>query len=72
MMTHEQLEDIFCYHAPTEAQRIKYELINDAMLECAKQIDAVMPAGPGATVAIRKLAEARMAANAAVALEGRF
>jgi hypothetical protein len=71
-MTDEQLKDIFTYHAPTEEQRVKYEQINEAFLACARVVNAVTPDGPGKTVAIRKLNEARMAANAAIALEGRF
>lgn len=71
-MTDEQLKDIFTYHAPTEEQRAKYEQINAAFLECAKVVNVFTPEGPGKTVAIRKLAEARMQANASIALEGRF
>jgi len=71
-MTDEQLQDIFSYHAPKPEQVEKYQAINDAFLACAKVINEQMPSGAGATVAFRKLSEARMAANAAIALEGRF
>ncbi len=71
-LTPKQLQDVFSYHAPKPDQVEKYEAINKAFLSCAEVINQAMPSGPGATVAIRKLAEARMAANAAVALEGRF
>ena len=71
-MTEAQLQNIFCYHKPTDEQTVKYEKINDAFLDCARVINDEMPAGPGHTVAIRKLNEARHAANAAVALEGTF
>lgn len=71
-MTEEQLQDIFTYHAPTIDQVELYNSINDAFLECAKVVNKVTPDGPGKTVAIRKLADARMAANASIALEGRF
>jgi len=71
-MTDEQLKDVFTYHAPTEEQRGLYERINAAFLECARVVNAVSPDGPGKTVAIRKLADARMQANASIALEGRF
>lgn len=71
-MTDEQLKDIFTYRPPTEKQRELYERINIAFLECAQVVNAVTPDGPGKTVAIRKLSDARMAANAAIALEGRF
>ena len=71
-MTEDQLKDVFSYHAPTEKQREVYEKINAAFLDCARVVNAVTPEGPGKTVAIRKLSDARMQANASVALEGRF
>lgn len=71
-MTDTQLKDIFTYHAPTEEQRGKYERINAAFLECAHVVNEVTPEGLGKTIAIRKLADARMQANASIALEGRF
>lgn len=71
-MTEEQLKDIFTCHPPADEQRGIYEQINAAFLECARVVNAVAPEGPGKTVAIRKLADARMHANASVALEGRF
>jgi hypothetical protein len=71
-MTEEQIENIFSYHAPTEEEREVYEAINTEFQRTAKLINELMPNGPGATVAIRKLSEARMAANQAVALKGTF
>lgn len=70
--TDPEIEDIFSYHAPGPEQRETYEQINAAFVECAKTIAPLLPAGPGKTVAIRKLSDARMAANAAVALDGKF
>jgi hypothetical protein len=67
-----EIEDIFSYHPPAEHQREIYERINAAFIECAKKVVPLILDGPGKTVAIRKLADARMAANAAVALEGKF
>lgn len=67
-----EIEDIFSYHPPTPEQRATYELINAAFIGCAQVIAAHMPEGPGRTAAIRALANARMQANAAVALEGKF
>lgn len=68
----DEIEDIFTYHAPTEEQREKYQRINEAYIECAKKIAKEMPSGPGKTVAMRKLSEARMSTNQAVALGGRW
>ncbi len=71
-MTDEQLKDIFSYHAPTAEQRATYDQINAAFLGCAQLLNAALPEGPGKTVAIRKLSEARMQANHCASLEGRF
>lgn len=71
-MTQEQIKNIFSYHPPTVEQQEVYQKINEAFQQTATTINELMPAGPGATVAIRKLSEARMAANAAVALNGTF
>jgi hypothetical protein len=68
----ELIEHIFAYHPPSEAQARVYEAINGSFASIAHYLNSVLPEGPGKTVAIRKLAEARMQANAAVALEGRF
>lgn len=68
----EDCEFIFNYHAPTPEQAAMYEGINKVFVVMAKDLASFMPAGPGKTVAMRKLAEASMACNAAVAMEGRF
>lgn len=70
--TDSEIEDLFGYHPPTPEQREVYDQINAAFIECGKKIAKLLPSGPGKTVAIRGLAEARMKANAAVALEGKF
>lgn len=67
-----EIAEIFTYHAPTVTQQKTYQQINLAFIRCASEVAELMPDGPGKTVAIRKLADARMACNAAVALEGRF
>ena len=71
-MTPEQIEFIFTYHPPTPEQQKKYEEVNRIFVEAAKLLDPLMPDGPGKTAAIRKLSDARMGVNAAIALEGRF
>lgn len=68
----EEIAEIFTYHAPTVTQQKIYQQINQAFVRCASEVATLLPDGPGKTVAIRKLADARMACNAAVALEGRF
>ena len=66
------IESIFTYHKPTAEQAETYERINALFMYIALSLNHALPEGPGKTVAIRKLADARMAANAAVALEGKF
>jgi len=72
-MTEEQfIEEVFSYHAPTAEQRETYEKINAAFIACAKAVLPLLPIGDGKVAATRKLSDARMQANASVALEGRF
>jgi Xaa-Pro aminopeptidase len=68
----EEIKDIFSYHAPTAEQREAYDKINNAFIECAKVLAATVPEGPGRDVAMRGLSEARMKANHAISLEGKF
>lgn len=71
-MPEEMLEFIFTYHAPTEEQRAAHSASNKIIFDAVKELEKLMPNGPGKTVAIRKLAEARQAVHAAIALEGKF
>jgi hypothetical protein len=65
------LEHWFTYHAPTEEQAGRYGEIREAALEFAAVILANTPTSPDQTAAIRKIREAVMTANAAIACEGR-
>lgn len=71
-MTQNELQDIFTYHAPTIDQVEDYNKINDAYLKCAQIVNSILPEGPGKTVAIRKLSEARMQSNHCLSLGGKF
>jgi hypothetical protein len=71
-MDEEKIEFIFTYHPPTTEMQAAHREANDVFLEAAKKLNALMPKGPGHTVAIRKLSEARMATHAAIALRGEF
>ena len=62
--------EIFTYHAPTPDQLPKYAAVRTAALEFARVIEANVPACADRSAAIRKLREAVMTANAAIALEG--
>ena len=66
------LYTIFTYHAPSGPQTAKYELLRQAARVFALAILENTPKSPDQTVAIRKVREAVMTANAAVALEGKF
>jgi citrate lyase beta subunit len=65
------LNHVFSYHAPTEEQKHQYEVIRTAAKAFAAVIIENTPRCPDQTVALRKLRESVMIANAAVALEGR-
>lgn len=71
-MNTELLKDIFSYHAPKTEQKPIYEKINELFLNLATELAPLLPDGAGKVVTIRKIAEARMQANATVALEGKF
>jgi len=67
-----ELENIFTYHSPDDEQQKAYAAVNGFFLDCALECVKVTPDGPGKTVAIRKLNEARNAFNSAIALRGEF
>lgn len=62
-----ELVNWFTYHAPKGDQPQRYEAIRAAGLEFARALIANTPAGPDQTVAIRKVREAVMVANASIA-----
>jgi hypothetical protein len=66
------LDDIFTYHAPTPDQLVHYEKLRAAAKEFAKVIVEHTPVGEDQDAAIRKVREAVMTANAAVALRGKL
>lgn len=66
------LDHIFSYHTPDESQRVNYEVLRSAARDFAQTILNFTPAGPDQSAAIRKVREAVMTANAAIALDGRL
>ena len=66
----EKLEVWFSYHAPEEEQILKYNELREAAKQFAQTIVRMTPAGPDQTVAVRKVREAVMTANAAIACKG--
>jgi hypothetical protein len=66
-ITRADLENWFGYHNPTLEQKDKYCLLREGGLTLAKLVLDVCPPGPDRTIAIRKIREAVMTANAAIA-----
>ena len=70
MITDAQLDNWFTYHAPKEGQPEKYTAIRNAARHLAGVIVANTPSSADQTTAIRKIREASMTANAAIACDG--
>lgn len=68
-MTTVDLDNLFNYHAPTDDQIPKYNAIREAGRMLASVILKQTPASADQTAAIRKVREAVMTANAAIACE---
>jgi len=66
-MTYEELDNMFTYHAPKGDQTMRYEQIRHAAKMLAKAIIDNTPKSADQTAAIRKVREAMMTANAAIA-----
>ena len=62
-----QIENNFKYHAPKEGQQEKYEAIRAKAKELAHLIDDTCPTSREKSLAMTKLEESVMWANAAVA-----
>jgi hypothetical protein len=65
------LENWFTYHSPTPDQLPKYQAIRDAGKSLAQTIVDNTPASADQSAAIRKVREACMTANAAIACGGK-
>jgi hypothetical protein len=66
------IENIFTYHPPTKDQKLRYEAIREDAKKLAQTIVNQTPPCADQTAAIRKLREAVMTANAAIALDGKL
>ncbi len=64
------LNHIFAYHAPSLEQVKQYQTVRDAAKTFAQIIIDNSPASADQSVAIRKIREAVMVTNAAIALGG--
>jgi hypothetical protein len=70
MSTSEVLAKLFSYHRPTPDTLPKYAAINQAAKNFAEVILQNCPPSADRSDAIRKIREARMTANASIALDG--
>lgn len=63
----EKIENAFTYHQPTDGQPEKYEAIREKAKELAYLIDELCPNSREKSLAMTKLEEASMWANASIA-----
>lgn len=68
-MTDQELVNLFTYHRPEGNQQAHYSAINAAALAFAQVVRDHTPSCADQTAAIRKIREARMTANAAIACD---
>ena len=66
------LNAVFRHPPSTPDQLVQYEAIREAAIVFAEVIVAETPASADQTVAIRKVREAVMTANASIDLDGKF
>ncbi len=67
-MTEQEIEDIFTYHKPSDAQVPKYVEIRAEARSLAHLINDDCPESREKSLALTKLQEAVMMANAAIAI----
>lgn len=68
-MINNDIENRFTYHRPTEAQAAKYPIIRNKAKELAYLIDELCPNGREKALAMTKLEECIMFANASISRE---
>lgn len=68
-MTEIELVALFTYHRPEGNQGAHYNAINEAALAFARVVLAHTPSSADQSAAIRKIREARMTANSAIACD---
>lgn len=69
-VTEQNVNDVFTYHAPTPEQLLAYEAVREQAKEMARTILKFVHPCADQQAALRKLREAVMTANAAIALSG--
>lgn len=69
-ITRDSLENWFQYHAPSPDDTVAYEKLRSSAKAFAQAIIELTPPSADQTAAIRKVREAVMTANAAIACKG--
>lgn len=64
----DRIDEVFSYHPPKDDQPQRYQELRAKAKELAKLIDSHCPESPERSVALRKLRESVMWANAAIAI----
>ncbi len=67
----QQIDDMFTYH-DDPAKVPHYDAVNDAAKALFRIIQEHCPSSPDRSAAFRLVREARMTANAAIALDGKY
>lgn len=70
LRTLEGATDFLDYHAPNEEAQMKHRSVNAWFQTLLRSTWDHLPEGPGKTVAIRAMNEARMACNSCIANDG--
>ena len=72
MAMKERIDHWFTYHPPRDPDTVdSYRQLRDAARVFAHEVDRLVPDSADKTAAIRKIREAVMTANAAIACEGK-
>lgn len=66
-MNNPKIDNAFTYHAPKEGQPAKYQAIREKAKELAYLVDGLVPESREQSLAITKLEECVMWANAGIA-----
>lgn len=68
MMTEDQIQNIFTYHAPKGDQATRYVTLRDKAKELALMVNALCPESREKSLALTNIQQSIMWANAAIAI----
>lgn len=71
MILADTIDNWFTYHPPTSDQQVAYEKLRGAARDFANTVNELVPDSADKTAAMRKIREAVMTANAAIACGGK-